>query len=377
MSKQTYSIAIFAAHFPPCPGGIAKFMGITAKALADLGCKVYVVTSDFDNPAPDHKNITLIKLPIHDKWFGKDRYPIIKRNKQYRAMMRELGGKKIDRVVALTRFHATSLVAASFSRKNKIPLYLMECGANPLTLNNRILDVGLHAVEKILTESIRPYVYRWGAMSPAGRDFLKKTYNINSEFIWPCSIYVPDKVVKKTKKDVVTITYSGRIENLKGEEELARSFVYLNKKYPNIRLNFLGDGSYLPVLKKNYTHKNIKYWGSVTPDVVEKVNLASDIFVCATRFPDGAVPNAVLEAGVAKCAGITSPNGGFVDLIVDGHNGLFTTPNLSDMEERLEQLILDKGLRERLANNLFNDIKRKYQPSFVAKIIISDLKLSK
>lgn len=376
MSKQTLTIALFAAHYPPCPGGISKFMGITANALAKQGIKVVVVTSDFNNPEPDHENITLLKLPIHENWYGKDRYPIIKKNNEYKSLIRELEAKKVDRIVALTRFHSTSHIAASFARSHNIPLYLVECGANPLTVNNKLLDVGLHIVEKILTEKIKGSVYRWGAMSQAGLDFLKRQYSIEGDFVWPCSIEVPDKVVKKTKKDVVTITYSGRIENLKGEEELARSFVELSKKYSNIKLNFLGDGSFLPVLKHTYAHKNIKYWGNVTPEVVSDVNLASDIFVCATRFPDGAVPNAVLEAGIAKCAGVTSPNGGFTDLMVDGHNGLTTAPDLSDMEECIERLIIDKTLRERLADNLLIDIRKKYQSTAVAKLIIKDLQTS-
>lgn len=375
MSKQIPTVAIFAAHYPPCHGGISKFMGITVEALAAQGCRVVVVTSDYGNPEPLQKNVTLIKLPIHDTWFGKDRYPVIKKNERYWALMQQLEAQQVDRVVALTRFHSTSHIAAAFARKNAIPLYLLECGANPLTLNNKVLDVGLHLAENILTARIKGSVDRWGAMSQAGIDFLKNQYGLSGEFIWPCSISLPKFVIKTTSKEVVTITYSGRIENLKGEEEIAAAFSNLVAVYPHIRLNFLGDGSYLPVLKKKYTHENIRYWGNVTPDVVQEVNLASDIFVCATRFPDGAVPNAVLEAGAAKCAGITSPNGGFVDLIKDDHNGLLTKPDLSDLEACLERLITDPRLRGRLSENLFSDIKERYQPSSVAKRILHDLDL--
>jgi glycosyltransferase involved in cell wall biosynthesis len=365
----------FSAHFPPCPGGISKFMGITAQALAEQGCKVIVVTSDFANPTPSHKNITLVKLPIHKAWPGSARYPV-PTHAGIKELLEPLGGRHIDKVVALTRFHPTSHIAATFARKNHIPLYVLECGANPLTLRSGLLDPPLHLVERILTTRIKKAAFRWGAMSQAGIDFLKKQYDINGTFIWPCSIEVASKVVKTTTKDEIVITYSGRIENLKGEEELAHSFVNLLNKYPHLKLNFLGDGSYLPVLKRKYTQKNIKYWGNVTPDLVNKVNLASDIFVCATRFPDGAVPNAVLEAGAAKCAGITSPNGGFTDLIEDGRNGLLTRPDLSDMEECLERLIVDEDLRHALAEKLHADIAARYRPDMVATRILHDLDLA-
>ena len=368
------TIALFAAHFPPCPGGISKFMGITAEALAQKGCKVIVVTSDFGDIGPLHPNVTVVKLPIHHWLPGSERYPVPAwGTRVYNKAINILRSSNIDRVIALTRFHPTSHVAARFASQQGIPLYLLECGANRLTVNNRFLDAGINIVERLLTAKIRPAVHKWGAMSKAGGDFLKQEYGIESKFIWHCSIDVPDLVDRTENKDEVVITYSGRIENLKGEEEIARSFSQLVKIYPNLRLNFLGDGSYLPTLKTNYIDDRITYMGNVGPNVVDAVNRSTDIFICATRFPDGAVPNAVLEAGAAKCAVITSPNGGFIDLMDDGRNGLLTAPDLSDMKECIERLIIDRDLRVRLAKELYRDVKKLYRPDMVAESIIKDI----
>jgi len=153
----------------------------------------------------------------------------------------------------------------------------------------------------------------------------------------------------------------------------------LTQEYDNIYLNFIGTGSYLKTLKENFQHKNITYWGNQNVDKINEINNMSDISVCATHFPDGAVPNAVLEAGAQKCAMICSPNGGFLEIIKDGINGILTDEVVSvdSMEKSLKQLIDNKQLRQKIAANIFTDISKYYSTPIVSARIVKDLELQK
>lgn len=368
-------IMIFAAHYPPMPGGVATSMNVIANALADEGNEVAVVTFDYNvkRSAEKFSKINLFELPLNKKTPGYKRYPFPLIDGRFKSVIREMEAFQPDMVIAATRFHLSTHVAAYFTKKNKIPLCVMECGAAPLTAGNKFIDFFVSVIDSTLTQVIRNRVDIWAAASQAGLTYLKDRFKIQEGFVWPNSIVIPDLFKKDATNTEIIITYSGRIENYKGEEELASSFMELVGKYPNIRLNFLGDGSYLPHLKDTYKHKNLKYWGNVSPETVYEVNKKTDIAVCATRFPEGAISNSVLEAGIAKCAMITSPNGAFTELIVDGYNGLLTDPNITNMREKLETLITDSELRQKLADQLYMDIELKHTPEAVAKKIIKDL----
>lgn len=381
MVKKQLTIAVFVAHYPPMGGGIARLASTTFYNMGNQGCNVIFVTARYDNSQKEFEklseNVSIYRLPIR-RTFGRDRYPVIKKNGSFKKIMSQLGDTNIDRVVVLTRFHLTSHVGADFGKAHNIPVYLLECSGAPLTLRNRILDIPLRFVEKTLSKKIFRKVDHFFGMSQAARKFLLEQYNIQTkDSLWSCSIDVDATVAKHTDPKKVTITYCGRIENLKGEEPLVKAFMELVKEYDNLYLNFIGTGSYLKVLKSNFKHKNITYWGQQNIDRINEINNKSDISVCATTFPDGAVPNAVLEAGSQKCAMVCSPNGGFLEIIEDGKNGVLTdeTVSVPSMVESLKSLIDDKKFREKVSENIFLDISKKYNTTVVSARVMKDLEL--
>jgi len=373
-------VAIFAVHYPPMGGGVARLASTTFYGMSEHDCQLIFVTAKYGDKKEfevlnDH--VSIFRLPIY-KAYGYKRYPIIKKNNSYKKIINQLKNSKIDRIIVLTRFHLTSHIGADFGRANNIPVYLLECNGAPLTLKNKILDVPLRFIEVILSKIIINKVNYFFAMSQAARKFLLEKYGIQAkDSLWTCSVAVDNNLVKHTESDKIVITYSGRIENLKGEEQLAKAFITLTNSYKNIYLNFVGAGGYLQVLKTNFIHENITYWGFQDIQKINEINNKTDICVCATTFPDGAVPNALLEAGAQKCAIICSPNGGFKELIKDKINGIFTDEEVSvaSMTEALKILIDNKTLREKVANNIFTDILEQYNTKVVSARIIKDLEL--
>jgi glycosyltransferase involved in cell wall biosynthesis len=382
MKNNKPVVAIFVVHYPPMGGGgIARLASTTFYGMKEHGCQLIFITVKYGDEKEFEElndNVFIYRLSPF-KIFGYKRYPVIKKDKLYKEIILKLENSNIDRIIVTTRFHLTSHIGAAFGKKNNIPTYLLECSGAPLTLNNKILDVPLRFIERMLSKIIFNKIDYFYGMSQVARKYLFETYGIQSKnSLWSCSINVEENLVKHTELNKIIITYSGRIENLKGEEQLAKAFIELVKKYENIYLNFIGTGSYLNILKKKFVHKNITYWGQQNIDMINKINNTSDISVCCTRFPDGAVPNAVLEAGAQKCAVVCSPNGGFLELINDGINGIFTdeTVSVPSMIKSLEKLIVDKTLREKLADNIFDDIKKHYNVIVVSSRIIKDLELT-
>jgi len=382
MSEQNKKpvVAIFVAHYPPMGGGLARLASTTFYGMSEYGCQLIFITARYGDEKEFEAlsdSVSIFRLPIY-KIYGYKRYPIIKKNTSYKRIINQLKNSKIDRIIVLTRFHLTSHVGANFGKANNIPVYLLECSGAALTLKNKILDIPLRFIEVILSKIIIGRVNYFFAMSQAARKHLLEKYGIQAkDSLWTCSIAIDNNLIKNTESDKIVITYSGRIENLKGEEQLAKAFIILTNSYKNIYLNFIGDGNYLQVLKKSFIHKNITYWGFQDIQKINEINNKTDICVCATTFPDGAVPNALLEAGAQKCALICSPNGGFLDIIKDGINGILTdeTVSVTSMKESLKRLIDNRILREKLANNIFTDIVEHYNTKVVSVRIIKDLEL--
>ncbi|MDR2895943.1 MAG: glycosyltransferase family 4 protein [Propionibacteriaceae bacterium] len=375
MKNGRPTVAIFAAHFPPSPGGIAKWMQTNTGGLADLGVNTVVVTTDYGEVWPeDHPLRTVYRLPVKSLP-GRARYPFIKKGAAFRSIMREVAAQHIDAIIVITRFHMTSFVGAKLGKQLGVPVHLVEAGANALTVNNKILDLGLRLIESGLWRLLKSKITDGFAMSAAGAEYLSRRFGLKSRGIWTCSIDAG--AITKPQHKTVRILYSGRIENLKGEEQLAQAYSQLVDQYPDTEVWYAGDGSYLPVLKAKYANdRHFRFYGQVSQDDVSALNLEADIVVCATRFPDGAVPNAVIEAGAAECAVIVSPNGGFRELIRDGENGLYTKPDLSDMKDRLVALIKDPGMRRRLGKQLHVDVSERFRPDQVAATILRGIHLN-
>ena len=84
----------------------------------------------------------------------------------------------------------------------------------------------------------------------------------------------------------------------------------------------------------------------------------ADIFINPS-YSEG-MPTAILEAGLMKCAVVATPVGGTKEIISDNKNGLFCDTNVKSIVETLEKVIINKELREKLANNLNKRVKETF-----------------
>lgn len=358
ISKKT--IAIFSGYTLPHLGGVEKYTDNLSKQLIALGYNVIIVGTDYDFSGKlinEEAKILYLRLPIY-KLFSS-RYPIIKKNKRFRTVIKKLSEYKIDSIIVNTRFYLTSLIGAKYGKQNNIPVYLIEHGSQHLTVDNKVLDFFGAIYEHCLTHFLKKYVTKYYGVSQGACDW-QKHFGIKSKGVWYNSINDFSKGIKinKTKDNNINILYAGRILKQKGIIDLVESFIKLSKKYDNIYLTIAGDGNLLKFLKENYKTDRINFLGKVDFDELKKLYAITDIFVYAPIWPEG-LPTSILEAGLMKCAVLGSPQGGIKEIIIDGKTGLIINDRDS-LYKAIEKLIKDDKLRNQLSNNLYKKVSSEF-----------------
>ena len=80
------------------------------------------------------------------------------------------------------------------------------------------------------------------------------------------------------------------------------------------------------------------------------------------------IPNVILEAMATKTPIISTLVGGLKEVLVDGRNAIIVQPKEPiDLAEKIALCLKDKSLREKIANNAFDDVKRKYDISIIKR----------
>lgn len=364
------TIAVFSAYYYPHLGGIERYIDNMMHQLIKKNYNVILVTSNFDN-LKDYEiidNIKIYRLPVF-KLF-KNRYPIFKHNKKYKKLMNDFAKNKIDRIIVNTRFHLTSHIGARYGKKNNIPVYLIEHGSQYITVNNKFWDFFANEYERFLTYKIKNKIKGFYGVSKACSDWLVE-FNIKASGVWYNSIDIHQKLPKRKKHDSIIFLYAGRLIKQKGVENILISFQNLTKKYDNIKLYIAGDGEEFNYYKNLYKNKNIVYLGKLNYLELLNYYALTDIFLYPPLWPEG-LPTSILEAGLMKCSVIGTKQGGIKE-VLNKNNGLLVDNTQKSLEIGMEKLYKDKKLRDKLRNNLYNDILNNFSWDVTINQIIKDI----
>lgn len=369
MKKEKY-IAIFSAYILPHLGGIENYTHNLAKELNKLNYNVIIITTNYNNSiSKENKGkITIIRLPIFNIF--KNRYPIPKKNKEYKKLLKELDNYNIKTIIVNTRFHLTSHVGANYGKKNNIPVYLIEHGSNYVTLDNKFIDFFANRYEDFLTMKIKRKIKGFYGVSEACNKWLRKI-NITADGIWYNSIDTNQNLPKKEESNQITFFYAGRLIKQKGVENILKAFTNLLKKYNNIQLFVAGSGSESEKYINEYKNDKIIFLGHLNKKEMFKYYAKTDVFLYPPLWPEG-LPTSILEAGLMNCAVIATKQGGIKEIIND-NNGIYTKENVKDLTDKMELLINDKQLRKKIATNLNEDIKQKFSWEKTTKKIVEEV----
>lgn len=364
------TIAIFQGYFFPHVGGIERYTYNLAKEFKKKGYHTILITTKYKPDLLEHETldyIEIFRLPIYAIF--SSRYPIIKKNKEYREILCKLEKKNINSIMLNTRFQLTSLVGAKFAKKHNIPCCILEHGTSHFTVYNPILDFFGHIYEHLLTNKMKTLVSDFYGVSKACCEWLTH-YHIQAKGVFYNAIDIKEEEFYETnfKEDIdngildkkeynskITILFAGRLLQDKGILLLLEAYAILKKKYANIELKIAGEG---PLEEEIRKQKEVILLGKLEHEDMMKCYKKADIFINPS-YSEG-MPTAILEAGLMKCAVVATPVGGTKEIISDNKNGLFCDTNVKSIVETLEKVIINKELREKLANNLNKRVKETF-----------------
>lgn len=352
------TIAFFSGYYLPHTGGIERYEDNLAKKLAKQDIKVIIVTTKYEKKLKDIEELgyaTVYRFPIYHIF--SSRYPIIRKNKNYKKMIKQLEQEEISYCMLNTRFQLTSLMGAKFANKHHIPVCIVEHGTSHFTVYNKVLDFFGHIYEHLLTKYIKKYVKEFYGVSKACCKWLEH-YKIVTKGVLYNSIETSEYELYKNnmkKNENIKILYAGRLIEDKGLCLLEEAYQSLRKKYSKIELLIAGDGPLYEQLKKN---TNISMLGKLDHKDMMKQYAISDIFINPS-YSEG-LPTTVLEAGLMKCAVVATDVGGTSEIIEDGREGLLCKPNIEDIKEKLEEMIQNEELRQKCKENLHRKVIQKF-----------------
>lgn len=187
---------------------------------------------------------------------------------------------------------------------------------------------------------------------------------VNDQFV--------DEGVKSNRNDNnVKLLYVGRFERRKGIDLLLEALPNLMSKYENLKVDLIGDktlvdengvsyfSEFEAKYKKESWFKRINAPGFVSEEELAASYKDCDIFVAPSRYES--FGQIYIEAMASGKPVIGTDVGGIPEVVEDGVNGLLIeNENANDLGQKLEKLIVDKDLRDKMGEESRRIIKEKF-----------------
>lgn len=151
------------------------------------------------------------------------------------------------------------------------------------------------------------------------------------------------------------VVYVGRLKRYKRLDLLVRAVAELRRSVPEVHLDIAGDGDARPELEALVARlglqQHVSFYGFV--DEQTKADLLASATVFATPSMHEGWGLAVIEANAHACPAVAFDVPGLRVSIRQGETGLLV-PDTATFQRALEALLLDRGLRERLARGAWH-----------------------
>ncbi|RAP44620.1 MAG: hypothetical protein BZ135_07865 [Methanosphaera sp. rholeuAM6] len=373
MQNNKKTIAFFNGFYIPHLGGVERYTNKLAQQLKENYNIIIVTSNDSDTKNIETiDGIKIYRLPVYGMF--KNRYPILRKNKEYKNLLNQILDEKIDYLICNTRYYQTSILGAKVSKIKDTRLLLIDHSSNHMSVGNKILDKCGAMYENYLTNTIKKYNPKVYGVSKKSNEWLKY-FNIEASGVFYNSI--DDELYQKYYKEkeddeTVIISYIGRIIPEKGVINLLDAFEQVNKTHKNIRLIIAGDGNLLNQIKEKYTNKNIVFKGKIPYEDVMKLCVQTDIFVHPSMYSEG-LPTSILEAGIMKTAIVATDRGGTCEVINDEKYGLIVEENTEDLVEKLNYLLDNPEEITKLKDNIHERIINNFTWKQTAKVVEKEL----
>lgn len=331
-------ICFFSAQYLPHLGGVENYTYNLSKYLILLGYDVMVVTSNTEDLISHEilEGIDIYRFPAFD--FINGRYPVMKKNSEFKEIESLIKKKRIDFIIVNTRFYIHSLYGVKFAKNKNIPCIVIEHGTAHLTVQNKLLDSIGAIYEHLLTNRVKKYCKDYYAVSTSSREWLTH-FNIEAKGLIHNSIddlniekYL-ENPIRSFRKDYnilpnsTIVAFTGRLVKEKGILALLEAFEKITRENSSIYLFIAGNGPlYDEILNKKY--KNVFLAGKISFAEVISLLKESDIF-CLPSDSEG-FSTSILEAGVCNNYIISTNTGGIEEILLNEDYGLIIEDNEPD-----------------------------------------------
>ena len=176
------------------------------------------------------------------------------------------------------------------------------------------------------------------------------------------------KEVQKDENKVIIGYASGTITHNADFDMISDSIKKILDKYDNVYFNFIGVLT-VPEEFKKYGDRIIT---SPFVDYKELPKVIRRLDINIAPLEDTVFNTAKscikwMEAGLVKVPTIASNLGDFKDSITDGYDGILCNEN--EWYEKLEELVVNKELRNKIAENAYKTVYEKYTPLTSGKTV--------
>lgn len=350
-------ILVVSPFFYPHIGGSQTYMeniyAYLIKKHPEVKVDVLCYNTDHASAKSTHKGLTIYRLPCVNILKGQFALP------NYFSLIKFLwkNRKNYNLYHCSTRFFDSSVWMPIFTKLIGKKVFLTDhCATHPVHQNPfikwlaKILDLtifnfSLHLFDKVFTTS------------RASQKFLQKAFHIRSKVIYGgvnTSIFKPTPTKSRSieNQERLRIVFIGRMIESKG----VRMLFNIARSYPEANFIFAGPGPEV----KNFKLKNIKILGPLSSKRISKLLVTCDIFVHPSFHHEG-FPNAIVEAGACKLAVIATDVGGSKEIVINQKTGILIAPHdQTALEKAILTLIGNKGVREKLSQNIYQYVREKF-----------------
>lgn len=202
------------------------------------------------------------------------------------------------------------------------------------------------------------------ATTKSGGEFLECDYVVNYHGV-NIDRFKPNINAKATKK----IGFINRIRKQKGAEDFVDAVIKVLAKNDTWVAELYGEtttknADFEKELKEKIAEANLSerivFKGFVEYDNIPKIYQSCDILTCLSHVEGFGLP--CLEAMASKCAVVATKTGVWKEIINQGENGYLVDIKSPDqLAEKLEILINDDNLRNKLAQNGYDLVTTNYK----------------
>jgi glycosyltransferase involved in cell wall biosynthesis len=342
-------IAYFIPGWPPdlASNGIAATLGRLANALEKLGHEVHFITPVLFDGVQDSR-ILLLEPDQHSGLIDRVRWKFDFERKKFESVALRISEQLqvliLTKKIEIFQMEETEGWVGLVASRTMIPVVTRLHGPwfTQATIrsqkNLRKSHDGRIRREGVAIKSSFAVTAPSASVLQATKEFYGKISSITE--VIPNPVPMPSNVDIWSEKesDKFTLLFVGRFDEVKGGDVVLRAFAELLKKYPFLKLLFIGPDvgartkagkqvrfeEFVQTELPSEASSRIEFLGQIPHSLIEQWRKKSAITIVASRYET--FGNAVAEAMAIGSPIVATRVGGIPELLQDGRNALLVEP---------------------------------------------------